>query len=69
MDIVDPSATTPAAEQPVTATGVGYTFRAIAEGTSAERRRRSPGATARAGRALTAPEASAADSGTWRLAL
>lgn len=69
MDIVDPSATAPAAEQPVTTSGLGSTFRALAQGTSAERRRRSTGAAPRAGRTMTAPDTSTADSGTWRFAL
>lgn len=69
MDRIDLSATAPAAEQPAAVSGVGSTFRAVAQGASVERRRRSTRGTPRPGRALTAPDASTTDSGTWRLAL
>ena len=66
MDRIAPAATAPQAEQP--STGDGSTFRAVALGTSTERRRRSTGGLARAGRALASTDPGG-DSGTWRLAL
>lgn len=71
MDRIDPVATTSPAEPSAARAGIGSEFRAVAQGTSTERRRRSLGGRVRAGRGLPAAQATAAsaDSGTWRLAL
>lgn len=70
MDRIDPAVTTSVAPQPTSAaatSGLGHTFRALAQGTSTERRRRSLQGTVRTGRGV--PPAATDDSGSWRLAL
>ncbi|MFP5321322.1 MAG: hypothetical protein ACLGIC_05670 [Acidimicrobiia bacterium] len=72
MDRID-AAVTPSVAEPATATasrtGLGDTFRAVAQGTTVESRRRSLRGAARAGRRLTPDASASTDSGTWRLAL
>jgi len=73
MDRIDAAVTSSAAAPPPTGaaptSGLGLTFRALASGTAAERRRRSLRGTPRPGRVLGAAGDVADDSGTWRLAL
>jgi hypothetical protein len=68
MDRIGQAATAPSADQPTTSSGDGSTFRAVAEGTSTERRPRQLAGTTRGGRAMSAADPTT-DSGTWRLAL